>query len=235
MKKVILLTVFSFLANWSMACSCMPVATFCEGSNSQYSNIGLFKIISFSSDLVHMEVVLLDSIYGNFEKDTLTVRGQDGLNCNAGLWALTNYDTLVLNIFSDWGYGDTVGISGCFPSALEYQNGIIYGNIEPGVQSKKMTDFKEDLQTCLLMVNTESIIQKPIKIQPNPAFAFIEIQSEVPILNLQMVDLSGRIIMNLQGIHERQKRIEVNHLTNGIYIVRIQNENGIVLQRFVKQ
>lgn len=236
MKQLLLLILCCVSFNYANACSCGAPVTFCEGSSQTYSNIGLFKIISFSSNSTFMDVVLLDSIYGDFPSDTITVVGQDGLNCNATLNFFNVGDSLVLNLFTrDDSMNSTMDLIACFFSSLTYSNDVVTGMIEPGVQTKSYQDFKKDIDNCLLMVNTQQIEGETWIIYPNPVHDFFEIKTDNFILDISIFNTSGQVVMNLSGINERNKIVAVSELERGVYIIRVYTEGGILMKKILKE
>jgi hypothetical protein len=233
MKKLLLLILCCASFNYASACSCAAPVTFCEGSSANYSNIGLFKITSFSSDLMFMDVVLLDSIYGNFPSDTLTVVGQNGWNCNTTLSFFNVGDSLILNLSTR--SDSMMDLIACFFSSLSYSNDVVTGFIEPGVQTKSYQDFKKDIENCLMMVNTEQVEGETWIIYPNPAQDFFEIKTDNSILDIQIFNVSGQVVMRLSGIKERNKIVAVNELERGFYIVRVYTESGVLMKKILKE
>ena len=68
-------------------------------------------------------------------------------------------------------------------------------------------------------------------IYPNPATAILNIQAENEIKSVEIYSLLGQKIMT-----ENQKQINVSGLSNGIYMLRIEDENGAVAtSKFVKE
>jgi hypothetical protein len=47
---------------------------------------------------------------------------------------------------------------------------------------------------------------------------------------IRIIDIQGKLILQ-----SRQKNIDINSLENGIYMVQLETENGILNSKFVKQ
>jgi hypothetical protein len=71
-----------------------------------------------------------------------------------------------------------------------------------------------------------------LTIYPNPVKDELNIQTEQVIKNIVVFDLSGKIMMNLQGNH---RTINMQTIPIGNYIIRIHTENAIIPVRIVKQ
>jgi subtilisin-like proprotein convertase family protein len=67
-----------------------------------------------------------------------------------------------------------------------------------------------------------------IKIYPNPASNFLQIDSYQDILSADISDVTGRVLISTD-----QKRIDCRSLTNGIYFIQIRTLNGIAKKMFV--
>lgn len=110
---------------------------------------------NFSQPLV--DVVILESLRGSqlMVGDTITLIGQDGLNCALPIGQIT--DTLD-QIFGVQGNFRSAGdeqyvypyqeITGCFPSVLQIRDGVIYGPISPGTDSLSLEQFRTDDAYC---------------------------------------------------------------------------------------
>jgi hypothetical protein len=79
-------------------------------------------------------------------------------------------------------------------------------------------------------VNIEetSVLEK-ISVYPSPAHSIVHIETEALIRSVEIYNMVG----NLVGI-ETTNRITVNHLSNGVYVMRVETENGCSMVRFVK-
>jgi hypothetical protein len=71
-----------------------------------------------------------------------------------------------------------------------------------------------------------------LTIYPNPVKDELNIQTEQVIRQIFVFDLSGKIMMNLQGNH---RTINMQTIPIGNYIMRIHTENAIIPVRIVKQ
>lgn len=67
---------------------------------------------------------------------------------------------------------------------------------------------------------------------PNPVTNNIQIQTDVFIQEIIITDLSGKSILNLNG---NVSFVDVSHLNQGIYLMKITTDKGDNIHRFVKQ
>jgi len=71
-----------------------------------------------------------------------------------------------------------------------------------------------------------------IKIYPNPVKDELRIESNgLTIKKMEILDITGKTIVNLKS----GKVINVSALPSGIYLVKIETDNGVVTRKFVKQ
>jgi len=68
---------------------------------------------------------------------------------------------------------------------------------------------------------------------PNPADDHITIVSEQPINSYQIFDLSGKLISKSININAHQHLIRLNALSQGIYLIKIDNENGSLTKKLI--
>lgn len=68
-------------------------------------------------------------------------------------------------------------------------------------------------------------------IYPNPVKDRLNIKTAESIVKAQVFDLSGRMIQNAQ----ESKELAVSSLKPGIYLLRVETENGIRTKRFIKE
>ena len=89
--------------------------------------------------------------------------------------------------------------------------------------------------TNALMRTPTSIVspneKKPILVFPNPVIDVLRIQTEQVIKQIEIIDLTGRVLKTQLGNH---RAIDMQHIPAGYYIVKIHTETAIVPIRIVK-
>lgn len=93
---------------------------------------------------------------------------------------------------------------------------------------------------CGLKMGTTSIVEvnnKQLTLKPNPAEDFIDIQLPDGIGNgnLNVIDMLGQVVIAQHKVNSKQTRLDISHLTNGVYILSIESEGVKQQARFVKQ
>ena len=77
--------------------------------------------------------------------------------------------------------------------------------------------------------------QTGIMIYPNPAKGNFVIDNFSEAATLKLYDLAGRLVKQLPVAPNTLKQIPVGNLRNGLYLVRIENENGVITKKILIQ
>ncbi len=80
------------------------------------------------------------------------------------------------------------------------------------------------------MVNTNEAFEKPFSIHPNPASDFIQLRpTGNDHLQYELTDISGKMI--LSGSTNGYKTLNINSLTNGIYLLNVKDKNFVYVEK----
>lgn len=74
-----------------------------------------------------------------------------------------------------------------------------------------------------------------LKVFPNPARETVNI--DLPgafIQKIQLYDIFGKLILQ-QSVNENHTNIDLQHLSKGVYVVRLQTDSGVLTRKLVKQ
>jgi aminopeptidase N len=130
------------------------------------------------------------------------------------------------------------------PGTINDKNGSIYareikaGEYCFGIQKSNMIDpIQTDAPTggCGLVTKASAIekIEPQFTLFPIPAFEQIQIRSQrlKEILNIDIYDLSGRIILHLTQVPQTSDvvLVDISSLSSGTYIVQLRNEYNAIL------
>ena len=75
-----------------------------------------------------------------------------------------------------------------------------------------------------------------LSVYPNPAEGYVTISSDEGIDNLQVMDLSGKILLSLSELKgTREKTIDMDDFDQGIYLIRARSGNSFITRKLVKQ
>jgi hypothetical protein len=88
--------------------------------------------------------------------------------------------------------------------------------------------------TSVLITALEDVKVDNIRVFPNPAHneLFLEAPNEITIQAIEILNINGQVI---RQINANTSVIDVNELTQGIYILRVSTSNSIMYKRFVKR
>ena len=112
-----------------------------------------------------------------------------------------------------------------FTYNFSYQNDLIYLDI---MNSQGSTATFYDA-----LLSQEQFLEKSISIYPNPVDKVLHIDpANVGIRYLEVFDLQGRLIIKASEVQDNQ--IDVSALPQGIYILKIETDKGIMTKKLVK-
>ncbi|HEY3370465.1 MAG TPA: T9SS type A sorting domain-containing protein, partial [Prolixibacteraceae bacterium] len=78
----------------------------------------------------------------------------------------------------------------------------------------------------------ESLVNNRIVIYPNPSKSKLFINGLTQSSVVSIFDLNGKLLINKNVISQY---IDISNLLNGIYLVRIEDNSGITMKKFIKQ
>jgi len=91
-----------------------------------------------------------------------------------------------------------------------------------------------------VVTSTEDLLQASttkLTIAPNPSFSAISFSSEVfnPMHAIELYDLSGRQVVQINNINSAYYNLQRNGLTSGMYIAKVKFEGGILTKKVLFQ
>ena len=81
-----------------------------------------------------------------------------------------------------------------------------------------------------MVEGNDQIIYHNISIFPNPVENMLFILSEEPIINIDLIDLNGKLVSSFRGANS----IPVNNIGKGIYFLRLQSEGHVFVVKILK-
>lgn len=184
-----------------------------------------FKTDDYGSELSYQ---ILDSI-GN------TVFYNDGSFDNVTGGQTFNYDycltdgcyTLKIDDLANDGYCCSFG-NGF--TLITYNNDTLLFDNAFNTGSQSFSFCIADTSTHIL----EQTLADKIKVYPNPSNGeiFISFENTIQLLNYEVYDLNGRLL-----IKNEMKRTEINisELNRGVYLLRIETDKGPIIKKIVKR
>ena len=97
-------------------------------------------------------------------------------------------------------------------------------------------DYVRVYQQAQLSLNTVWQITKA-SISPNPAQDMVKVSlsSDKLIKNIQLFDVTGKLILNQNNIDKNSTNLYVSDLNSGLYIVSIKTNETMITKRLVVQ
>lgn len=246
------------------ACSCFWQETFCEYASAwpdQSRHVFQMRILSYDQYVLNpdngwsvplMDILVVDSYFGDYEAgDTLTLFGQDGLNCAMPFSWLPSAETYIMftydleqdgryswhpdfPVVSTYPVGELLG---CGPSALAVNDDVVSGPISPGVNSMPLAQFKNELSSCTLLSSIEEPLSKnDWALWPNPASNQISIRVEDGRLeHIEIRDIQARLIWEEQTSAGRQvyNLQGLDSISPGLYLLTIFTDQGRSTKRVI--
>ena len=100
---------------------------------------------------------------------------------------------------------------------------------------------------CLCLIKTDGYgvitwineinLDEELRVYPNPSSAHITIklpQNPQKKTSLTIYNLNGQQLIT-QAISEPQTEIDISHLPAGIYIIKVWNDNDVMVQKVIKK
>ncbi len=130
-------------------------------------------------------------------------------------------------IIKDWAYVELKSIGDGFFDSLSFE-----------LQSSDLGQFGMNTPAFFCIDNLQAefftgineINNNGLNIYPNPSVGSINIDYNERFSTINIINLQGKIVLQ-----SNQKSIDISGLENGIYIVQIDTEKGVLNSKFVKQ
>jgi hypothetical protein len=75
-----------------------------------------------------------------------------------------------------------------------------------------------------------SSIKNNILIYPNPVTDILQIQTDVPIKEIEITDITGRLLYTTTA-----KTINCSNYASGVYFIKATTEKGVAVKKFIKE
>ena len=85
---------------------------------------------------------------------------------------------------------------------------------------------------CSALSAYENGLVKPIGLYPNPMNGVLHLSSDLPILKVEIYDITGRLINSKIA---PENLINVSDLKSGNYFLKLYTENGITNSKMIKE
>lgn len=106
---------------------------------------------------------------------------------------------------------------------------VMDGIFDSGVMLEAFS-FKSPFTTKIDQLTSTGLIQ----LFPNPANELLTVRSEETIQSISVTDLSGKLVLSQPTINANRFSLDVSTFTQGLYLMKIESESGISIEKFSK-
>jgi hypothetical protein len=158
-----------------------------------------------------------------------SVRGTIKFKMGAGPVVSENFNQII-------NPGDSIIYN--FTTRLSSSNGRT-GNLCVWIEMANDQNINNDT-TCIAgsVQGANELALAGIKLYPNPSNGsfWIEKNASIPTMNIQIFDVFGRVVKSINQVADNVHGIQANELTNGVYLVRISNNQQTIGElKWIKQ
>ncbi|HKO41125.1 MAG TPA: T9SS type A sorting domain-containing protein, partial [Nitrososphaeraceae archaeon] len=117
-------------------------------------------------------------------------------------------------------------------------------NLTSGAIVKKRADIYFDYNAPIdtgfentvfqALSNSSFVKDNSISIYPNPTNSVINIKCENSIKSIELYDVQGRILVT-KMVSDNNEVLDISNKSNGIYFLKITSENGIKVEKIIKE
>ncbi len=102
-----------------------------------------------------------------------------------------------------------------------------------GLASSARTEFDKVLTVGQYLGPLD--VSPEVKIYPNPASEEVHITSNVPIVSVRIMDMTGKVYTTIDGRDEFHLKSDIMELEPAIYLINVQTEGTIISRRLVRK
>jgi hypothetical protein len=128
-----------------------------------------------------------------------------------------------------------------FDSTSAFSGSMSLGKLKTDIQKVNVFYNQINKPNCLQAITvgiTEVAKQNDFVLFPNPAKSLITISSNIignTKITYEVVDVLGKVILTNDNNNSNNFAININDLNSGIYFLRLQVNNSVVVKKFVKE
>lgn len=200
----------------------------------EYANLTAMENLYFSANNLTGEVSNIYSAMPNLERLYLDGNGLEGnldLSANENVRLLYLLDNNLSKL--DLRNGNNQGIDHLLVSHNPELTCIFVddkNNIPATWQKDETANYVETEAECDAL-GTENLNTISFNLYPNPTSDFFILNSNSEIESVAVYDISGKLIK----IFTEKKEYEVSGISNGIYLIKIQNKRGSSVEKLIIQ
>ncbi|MCL1937935.1 MAG: T9SS type A sorting domain-containing protein, partial [Candidatus Azobacteroides sp.] len=92
--------------------------------------------------------------------------------------------------------------------------------------------FTESFETAQIPTSLEEVAVHSLQIFPSPAQSDLFIQSKLPIKKVEICSLAGTLVLSESNF---TGKISVSALPQGVYLVKVHTDKGLIVRKFTKK
>ncbi len=238
MKRLwISLTIIISIHQIAISCSCISTPTFCEAIKrfeQRKPTVVKATVLSVQDNVAELQV--LSVIIGDESRSTIKCFRHDPLFCgsvpfgNVGetfIYIFNRIDSIT-NFSPPNARINDYTLPLCQFIKLKVEDGKISGRI---TENKDQTMSENELLCGLLSTKNQNLTK--IKIAPNPTENKLFFRGIEKQINVAVFDIMGKMVFN-QSLNVAENFINVADLASGVYIVRMQYLNDMIVVKIIK-
>ena len=88
---------------------------------------------------------------------------------------------------------------------------------------------------CSLITRLQDMRTVPnVRLYPNPANETISINAEGQILSVKVLNNTGQVVYQDNGLNQHTFRIDISELSQGIYVIQLKTNKGTLIRKLIK-
>jgi hypothetical protein len=120
--------------------------------------------------------------------------------------------------------------------ASTYNNLPIY----IGIKCNSIDQFGfavDDFLVTGTLLTTENFFASNFSMYPNPATNVVNIKpkNDIAINSIQVTDINGRIVKEINGSVSDNAQVNVSDLNSGVYFIKVQTDAGVGTSKIIKK
>lgn len=219
MNRLVTLLAFAFYTCPAFACTCAPVPTFCESitwNGSIDSNYLIIHAIVEDKESEWMHVRILDVLFGTPTETIIAIPNGYGADCRMSIAPFNTGDQYIFAL-----YGETYHLSICGVTWLEVDGNQIKGDIAPGINKIRISDFPT-IDNC----GGIGTMLTSISVYPTLTSHTVGIHTTADLegVEIRMYDMIGRLILRTPQrtlLVSEPFEIRADDLPSGCYTIAL--------------
>ncbi len=243
-----------FTYSISSACSCLNKSYFCEAIQED-SHVVRGEIIDIYEieqangfEFIHyIDLVIQENILGDFATDTISIVGSSINTCNIVINSIVEIgQELILTGLDENNIDDVTGypymtLHLCSPNILFVnEDETVEGYIRPDLEIQSYEEFKLEIGICSDLTAIDRLLSeldRYIHILPNPTSDYLDIESDLGLeepATIELYNAMGQLVHKELFNLKSWLRLETKNYASGVYFLKLQVRNQIVVRKIVK-